>query len=266
MSNPETPRHVEPKVKNNGEKYNLHIRGLGQVKNFMLMFEKNIRKATRKEIDFYENRLYPLQDEVFKLIRTERFYLSSGTCLSRFYYQHRYSEDLDFFFDGFLYSKEEFEIVFREIINRVSEKFKTEITVSGEYFKRGFVYKKDTTLKVEFVYENFKNVGQRRKVNEVYIDSRENIATNKLTAVYDRKTAKDFIDLYYLLQDIDFERAAKWAEYKVVPLDYEGVLIAFANHELEGTALMKQDISLKDFNDFVLNFIYRIMAYAKKHE
>lgn len=230
------------------------------------MFEENIRKATKEQIDFYENTLYPFQDNIFLLIQTERFYLSGGTCLSRFYYHHRYSEDMNFFFDGFLYPKEEFEIVFREIINRISKQFKTEITLSGEYFKRGFVYKKDTALKVEFIFENYKNVGQRNKVNGVYVDSKENIATNKLTAVYDRKTVKDFIDLYYLLQEIDFEQVAQWAEHKIVPLDYEGVLIAFADHKLEGTALMKQDISVKDFNDFVLNFVQRMMAYAKKHE
>ena len=228
------------------------------------MFDNSFRKATQEDIEFYEEFLYPFQDEIFKLIQTDCFYLSGGTCLSRFYYQHRYSEDLDFFFDGFLYPKEEFEIVFREIINRISEKYKTEITVSGEYFKRGFVYKNDVALKTEFIYENFKNVGQRNKVNEIYVDSKENITTNKITAVYDRKTAKDFVDLYYLLQDIDFEQAAKWSEYKVVPLDYEGTLIAFADHKLEGTVLLERDVSLKDFDDFVENLIKRMIAYAKK--
>lgn len=229
------------------------------------MFDKNILKATISQISFYENRLYPFQDEIFRLIQTDRFYLSGGTCLSRFYYHHRYSENLDFFFDGYLYPKEEFEIVFREIINRISENFKTEIAVSGEYFKRGFIYKEDTILRIEFIYENYKNVGDRKCVDGIWIDSKENIATNKLTAVYDRKTAKDFIDLYYLLQEIDFEQAAKWAEYKVVPLDYEGVLITFAEHKLEGAALLKQDISLKDFNDFVIKLIRRMVDHAKKH-
>ncbi len=229
------------------------------------MFDKNILKATTSEISFYENVLYPFQDEIFRLIQTDRFYLSGGTCLSRFYYHHRYSEDLDFFFDGCIYPKEGFEIVTREIINRISESFKTEITVSGEYFKRGFVYKEDTILRIEFIYENYKNVGKRKCVHGIWIDSKENIAANKLTAVYDRKTAKDFIDLYYLLQEIDFEQAAKWAQYKVVPLDYEGVLIAFAEHKLEGAALLKQDISLKDFNDFVIKLIQRMVDYAQKH-
>ncbi len=229
------------------------------------MIEINIHKATQQEIDFYENILYPFQDEVLQLIKSTQFYLSGGTCISRFYFDHRYSDDLDFFFDGFSYPKENFEIAFRDIINRISEHFKTEITVSDEYFKRGFIYKNDTALKIEFIYENYKNVGQRCNVDNIYIDSIENIATNKITAVYDRKATKDFVDLFYLLQKIDFEQAAKWAEFKIVPLDYEGVFIALANRNLEGTALMKHDISLEDFNEFIEKLIERMLTYAKKH-
>lgn len=229
------------------------------------MFERSILKASQKDIQFYEQFLYPFQDEIFELIQTDRFYLSGGTGLSRFCYHHRYSEDLDFFYDGFLYPKEEFEIVIGEIINRVSDKFKMETTISGEYFKRCFIYKNNIPLKVEFIYENHRNVGRRDRANEISIDSKENIATNKLTAIYDRKTAKDFVDLYYLLREIDFEDIARWAEYKVTPLDYEGTLIAFSDERLEGTVLMKREISLTDLNDFAVSLIKRMIDYAKKH-
>ena len=227
------------------------------------MFEKKIRRATDEEISFYENTLYPFQDEVFSLIQTNRFYLSGGTCLSRFYYHHRFSEDLDFFFDGYLYSKEEFEIVYREIINRISEKFTTEITIEAEYFKRGFIYKEDIPLKIEFIYENYKNVGNRNEIHGIWIDSKENIATNKLTAAYDRKNIKDFIDLYYLLGEIEFEQTAKWAQHKAVPMDYEGVIITFADPDLEGTVILQQEFPVKDFNTFVKNLIMRMLNYAK---
>jgi len=222
------------------------------------------RKASPVEIDHYENILYPFQNEVFELIRTNKFYLSGGTCLSRFYYHHRYSDDLDFFFDGYLYSKDEFEIVFREIINRISEAYQTNISVDGEYFKRGFLVKNNIELKIEFIYENFKNVGQRQQEKNMLIDSKENIATNKLTAIYDRKTSKDFIDLYYLLKDVDFDQVAKWAEYKIVPLDYEGTLLAMANQNLEGTVLMKGEFSEIDFNNFQIELIDKMMKYARK--
>ena len=49
----------------------------------------------------YKN-LYNLQDEVFAVVfKTENiFYLTGGTCLSRFYKAKRYSDDLDFFADN----------------------------------------------------------------------------------------------------------------------------------------------------------------------
>jgi len=227
------------------------------------MFENSLIKAAQKDIDFYEKLLYPFQDEIFSLIQTERCYLSGGTCLSRFYYNHRYSEDLDFFYDGYQFPKAEFEITFREIINRIGEQFKAELTVDGEYFKRLFVYKKDVALKIEFIFENFKTVGTRKKIKEISIDSKENIAANKITTIYARKTAKDFFDLYFLFQELDFEQVAKWSEYKIVPLDYEGAVMAFADQELEGSVLIKSDISLNDFENFVERFIKQMLLYAK---
>ena len=230
------------------------------------MFEYNIRKATKQEQDFFENRLYPLQREVFAYIQSDRFYLSGGTCLCHFYYQHRYSEDLDFFFDGYHFPVEEFEIIFRDIMNRLSNKFKIEISLNDKYFKRGFIYRNDVILKLEFIYENFKNAGERIKTENIVIDSKENIATNKLTAVVDRKTIKDFVDLYYLLQDIDFMEIVKWAEYKIIPLDYEGILLTFTDQNLEGTVLLQRELDLSDFNSFLNNLVNRMLDHAKKHD
>ncbi len=48
---------------------------------------------------FYFDRLYPLQDEVLRLLRQIEtgFYLSGGTAASRGYLQRRFSDDLDLF-------------------------------------------------------------------------------------------------------------------------------------------------------------------------
>jgi hypothetical protein len=50
-------------------------------------------------LQFYEENLYPLQDGVMNTISRcgTRFFLTGGTALSRAYYHHRYSDDLDFF-------------------------------------------------------------------------------------------------------------------------------------------------------------------------
>ena len=49
--------------------------------------------------EYYIHKLYPLQDIAIKIMGSidTKFYLTGGTALSRFYLNHRYSEDLDFF-------------------------------------------------------------------------------------------------------------------------------------------------------------------------
>jgi|GEM_PF-2304594 len=53
-------------------------------------------------ITWYQNKLYPLQDTVCASIAEAKgsleLYLTGGTCLSRCYLDHRYSDDLDFFY------------------------------------------------------------------------------------------------------------------------------------------------------------------------
>ena len=48
---------------------------------------------------YYEEKLYPLQDGVLNTLHQSDsdFFLTGGTALSRAYYNHRYSDDLDFF-------------------------------------------------------------------------------------------------------------------------------------------------------------------------
>lgn len=222
-----------------------------------------LRLATDKEIEFYEKVLYPIQDEIFKLIQSDMFYLSGGTCISRFYYDHRYSDDLDFFFDGHTYPKEEFDIEFRKIVERIGDNFETEIISDGLSFKRIIVYKEQQPLKIEFIYEHFKTVGERKKTENILIDSKENIATNKLTAIQDRKTFKDYVDLYFLLKEIEFEKIVEWAKYKIVPLDYEGLLLAFGDQALGGDVLMKTPLTNEELHAFAKKLMRRILDDSK---
>ncbi|MGI6395407.1 MAG: nucleotidyl transferase AbiEii/AbiGii toxin family protein [bacterium] len=222
-----------------------------------------LRVATEKEKLFYEKRLYPLQDEVFKAIQTDKLYLSGGTALSRFYYNHRYSDDLDFFFDGTKHKIEEFGITVREIVNKLSTNFKIELTVDSELFIRAFVKNKETILKLEFIFENYKYVGNRKQVQGIIVDSKENLAVNKLTTIYDRRTAKDYVDLFFLLKEFDLTQIAKWAEEKIVPLDYEDVFTAFSAFKLEGTALLIKELPENEFNSFVKELIKTMVEYAK---
>lgn len=230
---------------------------------------KLLRKANQKEMDFYLKALYPLQDIVLKSIQNDAFYLTGGTALSRFYFQHRFSDDLDFFYDGFNYPKENFNFFYREIVYRLEQSFDDmEITIDGESFKRLFVKEDNTTLKIEFVYENFKTVGEKKEFNGALIDSQENICANKIGTVSDRRAAKDFFDLFFLLKEIELAQAIKWSELKKVPPDYEGLMIATGDllkspDILEGEVLILQPVEDKEFNTFIKKLVGDLIGYAK---
>lgn len=224
-----------------------------------------IRKAGQELVAYYEKKLYPLQDEVLAFITKNYFYLSGGTCLSRFYYHHRYSDDLDLFFNGFQNEKELFDIEYQRIVNALSEKFAIEVLMAHDFFKRIIVSKEALQLKIEFVYENYKIIGERKQVDNYWIDSKENIATNKITTIYDRKMAKDFFDLYFLLKDFNLKDLIIWAQIKIVPMDYEGTLLALKGSEMEGEVLTKLEVDRKDFDDFIKRLSRDILFYAKNN-
>ncbi len=92
------------------------------------------RQATTQEKEFYFEKLYPLQDVVLGVIDNPAFYLTGGTALSRFHYHHRFSDDLDFFYDGYSYPKENFSFIYREIIQNLGKVFENiEVTIDGEF-------------------------------------------------------------------------------------------------------------------------------------
>jgi len=127
------------------------------------------------------------------------FYLTGGTALSAFYIEHRFSEDLDFFTD----TEEgmpplEFLI---QIIRRLP-------SIGDIHYERLFdrrifevTFKDSDTIKVEFTTYPFKSIDKRRTIGRLIVDSPLNIITGKLFAITDRYDPKDFIDLYFVLQN-----------------------------------------------------------------
>lgn len=147
--------------------------------------------------EYYNNTLYPLQDEAITAFAESPFYLTGGTALSRGYYMHRYSDDLDFFVNY----RSDFKIISGLIIEKLIKKFHSvEIDYRGEFFYRIFVGEKK--LKIELVNDVPSHIGKLSEHPALgMIDSKENILANKITAVADRGLPKDIVDLYFLLKD-----------------------------------------------------------------
>lgn len=144
----------------------------------------------------------PLQRQVFdkfsqdKNLR-EKFYFTGGTALSVFYFQHRHSEDLDFFTE-----KSFSDEPVMEFINKIAKELKTTSKLTKIENTRIFELKKNQKriIKIDFGYYPYPRIEKGITYQDVSIDSLHDLATNKFQAVIQRTEVKDFVDLYFLLQ------------------------------------------------------------------
>ena len=222
-----------------------------------------IRKVNEEENFYYRNKLYPLQDEVLAKLNDELFYLTGGTCLSRFYYNHRFTEDLDFFFDGDNNPLSQFEDEFIGFIKKIKKFYDIEVTVNGSTFKRAFCKHNDIELKLEFIYEPYPRIGDVVREANYFIDTKENIAVNKLTAIYTRKTVKDYFDLYFLLRDYSLVDLLEKTKIKIIPPAFEDLIIALKETIFEGEVLTNKSYNEGEFKKFIESLIMDVLNYAK---
>ncbi|OGK10201.1 hypothetical protein A2767_02000 [Candidatus Roizmanbacteria bacterium RIFCSPHIGHO2_01_FULL_35_10] len=143
----------------------------------------------------------PTQKLIFDKVRNSdffrtNFYFTGGTALSEFYLQHRYSEDLDFFPE----KKFGLDIV-REKVSLWSKDhkftFKAEFVEFVYIFILNFSY--GTSLKLDFGYYPHQRLEKGKMFGNFAVDSLLDIAVNKLSAINQRSTVRDFVDLYFLL-------------------------------------------------------------------
>ena len=147
--------------------------------------------------EFYDKVLYPLQDRAIEAFKDSPFYLTGGTTLSRGNYNHRFSDDLDYF----LNDHPDFPVIAERCIKNLSTLFNdVKVVMAQERFYRIVVA--DRQLKIELVNDVPAHIGNKT-IHSVLgvIDSKENILANKITAIVDRCMPKDIADIYFLLRD-----------------------------------------------------------------
>ncbi len=144
------------------------------------------------DIDYKQ--LYSLQDTVLRIVFSEEreFYLTGGTCLSRFYNEKRLSDDLDFFTNQSL----RFSYAVRRIRSALADRF----TLVTETDSRDFVRLRiNGILQADFINDPVPRYGEPVFLESgIIIDSVENILSNKITAVIGRDDSKDIFDLYMI--------------------------------------------------------------------
>ena len=177
---------------------------------------------------YYNDTLYPLQNKVLKLIDELQtsFYLTGGTALSRCYFNHRYSDDLDFFVNKDL----NFAKASEQILSNLMKNFEVEKIIKTESY---ISIKVDKILKIDLVNDvQFRYGELKKKIIFSNVDNVKNILSNKLSALISRDEAKDVVDIWVIAKNnkIDWKDIFLSANSKAVgifPPDIAKRLIEF---------------------------------------
>lgn len=197
------------------------------------------------------------QEKVLDLVSensgiAKSFYLSGGTALAEFYLHHRYSDDLDLFTASEDFPQFEVEKFAQAIKKAVGA---NDIAYRRLHDRRIFFFAKNKKeLKIEFTYYPFHQIREAQDINGLKIDSLEDIAANKLMALFDRIEPKDFVDMYFILKktDISLERIltniSKKFQFSLEPLTLGS---EFAKvRTLKKLPRMKEPLSLEELKKF----------------
>jgi predicted nucleotidyltransferase component of viral defense system len=189
------------------------------------------------------------------------FFLTGGTALSAFYLHHRLSEDLDFF------TEEPGKVpqVLPEL-RRISNKVNARIEVRRQFasYLEVFLHSSDgEILKCDFAQDSPYRLQEKTLSNElgIFTDNVLDIACNKLSALFDRSAAKDFIDVYFIDKEIlPFVEILRNARLKHVGIDDYWLAVSLRKvQEIGELPHMIKPVEVEALREFFLGQALRLM-------
>ncbi len=214
--------------------------------------------------------LTPLQRDFlnafFARAAAESFFLTGGTALAAFYLRHRYSEDVDLF----TLDRDALEAMEREIPTIASEiGCAWSLKVKATDFRAILMHRPpEPSLKVDLVRDAGAQFGEHRRFGVVVVDSMLNIAVNKVTALFGRTAAKDFVDFYFLLkQGFNLDELMQMAREKDLGFTefYFAGSLGQIRH-VQDLPRMIQPITIEELCAFFVPLADRIMLRLKPSE
>ncbi|MBU4331577.1 nucleotidyl transferase AbiEii/AbiGii toxin family protein [Patescibacteria group bacterium] len=200
------------------------------------MAEKIITKEQEQFLEYFKKNKLLAQD----------FYLTGGTALALFYYQHRKSEDLDFFT-----SKKIPNSIIDKSIKDVKIKLNaSKVEYNQLYDRRIYQFKltKKGILKIEFTLYPFKNLKKLKKINGVFVDSLLDMGANKIMSIMDRFEPKDFFDLYFMKNDFRLENL-RTAAQKKFGIEIDPIALVSRFNKVKDLRIIPQMIKKVDIID-----------------
>lgn len=200
-----------------------------------------------KELEeYYSKKLYPFQDGMLNIVRELNlpFYLTGGTALSRGYFEHRYSDGLDFFVNNDNSFNQYVETFYKILLEKQQAglfKIDLQKVRRTENFAQFFLIKDEIELKVDLVNDVAMHYG--KLIDDVRlgkVDSLRNILSNKLAALF-RYEAKDIADVWFICRNFkcDFKEIISEAKSKEAGVDPVAVYEILSSFPLSYLGLIK---------------------------
>lgn len=182
------------------------------------------------------------------------FYLAGGTALA-LQIGHRDSIDFDFFCDVNIDTEELFE--------RLKEIFAEHNVQKIQEEKNTLAIIVDNDIKISFFTYRYPLL--KPKIDEEYIElaSVEDIACMKLSAIVSRSTQKDYIDLYFVLQNHKLSQLLEMTNDKFTNLDTNLIIksLTYFDDMVEEPIMFKNDksISFEQVKVFLSNCVRKYL-------
>lgn len=191
----------------------------------------------------------------------QRFWLTGGTALAAFYFHHRVSDDLDLFTLD--------EIALTAIIQPLHDiaaelGYGLTTTRLSDYFLQAVLTGEGSSLKLDLVRDVGPQFGERHICDGIVVDSLDNIAANKVTAILGRADVKDFVDLYFILQaGYDLKHLIEQAKQKDLGLTefYLGHMMRQVT-KLDFMPELLEPLSLGTLQEFYLELADEVLKEA----
>jgi hypothetical protein len=166
--------------------------------------------SNTSSIEYYKA-LFVLQGRILEIIDNldVDFYLTGGTALSRFYLDHRYSDDLDFVSHKDPNFGDYIQTITDTLIDNGFEVKPYGISSTFAALHLIDMGKSKMKLKIDFINEksipHFGDVHSFERFSRV--DNMRNILSNKISII-PRKEPKDLADIWFICRNLEF----KWDE------------------------------------------------------
>ena len=221
----------------------------------------------------YEEKLYPFQDGILKIVSESNlpFYLTGGTALSRYYFQHRYSDDLDLFVNADPNYKNYIKLLIAALEVKENEGALTSHKnklITLEDYTQVILSKNEATLKIDLVNDIGAHFGEfpYHKILGK-IDGWRNILSNKISALF-RYEIKDYVDIWVIAKNESFcwKEMILEAKEKEAAVDPIEIFNLFRSFPFDNLNLIKW---IKDFNkekiDTDFNTIAEDIFYGREN-